>query len=121
MKYNMEEQEDKLKNESPYQLSDEAWEAMQQRLKAGVLQDRARQPRPVKSKRLSLRYAAGLAAGMALMVSVYLVQRHSSRPVAANPEQQLDIAISGLSDAELNWMHQVNEEELSEASEYFEN
>lgn len=121
MKYNMEEQEDKLKNESPYQLSDEAWEAMQQRLKAGVLQDRAMQRGPVKTRRLSLRYAAGLAAGLALIVSVYFVQRHGSGPANANPEQQLDLAISGLSDAELNWMHQVNEEELSEVSEYVEN
>jgi len=125
MKDNMEEREDYLKRHSPYQVNGEQWEAMQQRLKAGVLADRA-QLAPPRSKRLMPRLAAGMAAGIALILSIYVVQQqngpHTATPARQlSPEQQLDKAISSLSDAELSWIHQLNEEELAEAGESSEN
>ena len=121
----MGEQEDYLKRHSPYQVSGEQWEAMQQRLKAGVLADRVQQA-PLRRKRLMPRLAAGMAAGIALILSIYVVQQQHDPHTAISasrlsPEQQLDKAISGLSDAELSWIHQLNEEELAEAGESFEN
>ncbi|WP_162902808.1 hypothetical protein [Taibaiella koreensis] len=126
MPYDMEEQEDYLKQHSPYDLDKGQWEAMQQRLKAKVLADRAQHAPPRRRKRL-WRPAASLAAGIALILSLYVVQRENgpAGKVATAPsltaEQRLDKAISGLSDADLSWVHQLNEEELPEAGEPDEN
>lgn len=126
MAYNIEEQEDYLKSHSPYSIHEEQWEAMQQRLKSRVLAEREQQM-PLRRKRPFLRPAIGIAAGIALLVSVYVAQERRQQPAGTpallqlSAEQQLDKAISGLSDAELSYIHQLNEEDLEEAGEAFEN
>jgi hypothetical protein len=126
MSYNIEEQEDYLKNNMPYRLAEGDWEAMQQRLKLKVLQKEEQPPLPRKKKPF-FKMAWGVAAGLLLLVSAYTFTRHmTEKPVTGiekreDPEQYLDKAISSLNEQELDWIHQLNENELTEQEVYYEN
>lgn len=124
MSYNIEEHEDYLKDHMPYRMEEGEWEAMQQRLKAKVLQGKTVAFEPEKRKPV-FKIAIGAAAGLALLVSAYIFMQNMAgketiRP-GENPELYLDKTISGLNEQELNWVHELNENELPEATEYFEN
>lgn len=127
MSYNMEEQEDYLKNNMPYQMEEEQWEAVQQRLKSKVLQEQVVPLVPAKKKPF-LKVAIGAAASLLLLLSVYTFTRHNPAKEAdtsiargENPEHYLDKTIGSLNEQELNWMHQLNENEIQEQAEYTEN
>lgn len=129
MSYNIEEQEDYLKNHSPYEQSDSQWNAMQQRIKSNVLA-RVKEEIPVKTKQLNYwkitTIAAGICAILALCFALFS-NNHTidSDNLAINetitPEQKLDNTIDHLNDAELSWLHQLNENEITEQNEYSEN
>lgn len=127
MPFNIEEQEDFLKKNSPYKAPDDAqWEAMQQRIKAKTLEATASQPKN-KIPLLRTWKITATAASLALILSIgYLIKNKPEKeapPLSAisNPETQLNAAITGLNETELNWMHQLTENEISEQNEYFEN
>jgi hypothetical protein len=125
MSYNIEEQEDYLKKNMPYKLEEEGWEAMQQRLKARVLQDRV-QPLEPRKRKPFLKIALGVAAGLLVLASVYTFTQHIAGKTETgikteNPELHLDKAISSLNEQELNWIHELNENEIPEQDEYYEN
>lgn len=126
MSYNIEEQEDYLKHNTPYRLGDEGWEAMQQRLKDKVLQEKI-VPLEPKGRKPLLKVALGAAAGLLVLASVYtFTQRIAEKPEVGirqpeNAEQYLDKAISSLNEQELDWIHQLNENEITEQEAYYEN
>ncbi len=125
MSYNIEEQEDFLKKNMPYKLEEEEWGAMQQRLKARVLHDQV-QPAESRRRKPFLKIALGAAAGLLLLASVYVftqqVTENAGVPIRnEDPEFHLDKAISSLNEQELNWIHELNEGEITEQEEYYEN
>ncbi len=127
MSYNIEEQEDYLKNHMPYEMEEAQWEAMQQRLKSKVLQEQVVPLVPVKKKPV-FKIAIGAAASLLLLLSVYTFTQHNPGKEVdmgiargENPEQYLDKTIGSLNEQELNWIHQLNENEIQEPVEYTEN
>ena len=122
MSYNIEDHEDDLKNEMPFKMNDEQWESMQQRIKDKVLGGNT-VALPKKKRTFNIKAAVGIAAGVALVASLFLPQskfRIYSRNTE-NAEQQLDKTIGGLNEDELYWMQQLNENEISEQDQYLEN
>lgn len=125
MSYNIEDHENYLKNELPYNLSEEKWQQLQQRIKEKVTPENVV---PIRKEKLNFRYKAlaGLVAGMALLF-ILVTPRYSKTGTdiktspSANAEQQLDQAINSLNEDELDWIHGLNENELSEQEEYIEN
>lgn len=129
MSYNIEEQEDYLKNHSPYDKSEVQWNAMQQRIKSNVMAT-VKEEIPVKRKPLNYWKVTALAAGICAIIALYFALFSNKQPAdsdsfainkTSNPEQQLDNTIDHLNDAELNWLHQLNENEITEQNEYSEN
>lgn len=125
MSYNIEDHEDYLRNELPYNLSEEKWQHLQQRIKGKVIPDHVV---PIRKERLNFRYKAlaGLVAGIALFCILVMPRNHKTGSdirisSSVNAEQQLDNAINNLNEDELNWIHELNENELSEQEEYIEN
>jgi anti-sigma-K factor RskA len=129
MSYNIEEQEDYLKNHSPYDGSEHQWDAMQQRIKQNVLAA-VKETSPLKKKAINYWKITTLAASICAIIALCFAlfpshQTTESDSVAINkninPEQNLDNTINHLNDAELNWLHQLNENDLNEQNEYSEN
>jgi hypothetical protein len=124
MSYNIEEHEDYLKRQMPYSMEEGQWEAMQQRLKDKVLHGETTAV-PLRQRKPLFKIALGAAAGILLLFSVFIFMQQGKEqtgiPPKANPEQYLDKTISSLNEQELNWMHELNENEIPEQEEYFEN
>lgn len=125
MSYNIEDHEDYLKNELPYDLSEEKWKHLQQRIKEKVIPENVV---PIRREKLKFQYKAlaGLVAGMALFFILVTPRNHKTGSdmrisSSVNAEQQLDKAINSLNEDELNWIHELNENDLSEQEEYIEN
>jgi hypothetical protein len=129
MPYNIEEEEDYLKNNSPYKMNDSEWQVMQQRIKANVLAASEKESQFRKVKFTSWKIAA-VAAGLffigATCFTFWPAQKTAQPDNIAynktdNPEKQLDAAIDNLNESELNWVHQLSENDITEQNEYFEN
>lgn len=125
MSYNIEDHEDYLKNKLLYNLSEEKWQDLQQRIKEKVIPENVV---PIRREKLNFKYKAlaGLVAGMALFFILVTPRNHKTGTdirisSSMNAEQQLDKAINSLNEDELNWIHELNENELSEQEEYIEN
>lgn len=134
MSYNIEDQEEYLKNESPYDMSDSKWAEMQQRIKTNVLKA-AEQEASHTIKKFSYRKIAAIAASIFIIASIslfFIRSNHTTQSLpllnnnmasnqTINAEQKLDNAISNLNETELNLSHQMSENEILEQNEYFEN
>jgi hypothetical protein len=136
MSYNIEDQEDFLKNESPYNMSEDKWKAMQQRVKQNVLAATSNENQP-KIKKFSYWKITTIAAAVISMVlattlyfntSTRKQEMKNTSNLAVNqtittpdPEMQLDNAISNLNEEELNLSHQLSENEIPDQNEYFDN
>jgi hypothetical protein len=125
MSYNIEDHEDYLKKEMPYDMNEGKWQDLQQRIKEKVTGENVV---PIHKPKLNFRYKAlaGLVAGMALFFILVTPRNYKTGTDArisssVNPEQQLDKAINSLNEDELNWIHELNENEISEQEEYMEN
>ena len=125
MSYNIEDHEDYLKNEMPYDLNEGKWLNLQQRIKEKVIPENVV---PIRKEKLNFRYKtlAGLVAGMALFFILVTPRNHKTGndtriSSSVNAEQQLDKAINSLNEDELDCIHELNENELSEQEEYIEN
>lgn len=124
MSYNIEDHEDYLKNKMPFDMNEEKWQNLQQRIKDKVI---AEHVVPIARKKKTLRYTAiGLAAGIALCFTLLIPrgqrpEQSLSLSAKGNAEQRLDQTIQGLNEDELNWIHQLNENDISEQDEYLEN
>ena len=136
MDYNIEDEKDHLKNNSPYELNDAAWNAMQQRIKSNVLAAVKEKTAP-KTRSFNYWKISTAAASLALIISLcalFFVHRQPNETTreivsnqevnvqkpSGNPEKQLDNTIHNLNEAELNLQHQISENEISEQNEYFE-
>ena len=125
MSYNIEDHEDYLKKEMPYDMNEGKWQDLQQRIKGKVIGENVV---PIRKPKLNFKYKAlaGLVAGMALFFILVTPRSHNTGTdtrisSSVNPEQQLDKAINSLNEDELNWIHELNENEISEQEEYMEN
>ncbi|KAA5535021.1 hypothetical protein F0919_10510 [Taibaiella lutea] len=129
MPYNIEEQEDYLKNNSPYKMNDTEWRAMQERIKTNVLAASEKESKSRKVKFTSWKIAAAVAGLFFIGATCFtfwpaqktIQSGNIAYDKAENPEKQLDAAINNLNESELNWVHQLNENEITEQNEYFEN
>jgi hypothetical protein len=125
MSYNIEDHEDYLKNKMPFDMNEEKWQSLQERIKAKVIPVNVV---PIPRKKKTLRYTAigSVAAGLILCFTLIIPRGHKpeqglSISAKENAEQRLDQTIQGLNEDELNWIHQVNENDISEQDEYLEN
>jgi hypothetical protein len=136
MDVNIEEEGHHLKNNSPYDMDDAAWNAMQQRIKLHVLTTVQKASIPA-TKPFNYWKISTVAASLALIITLgalFFLHKQppetthevaSNREIhiiksSGNPEKQLDNTIHNLNEAELNLQHQISENEISEQNEYFE-
>lgn len=127
MPYNIEEQEDYLKHNSPYKMDETQWQSMKERIKANVLSSPDKANKKVRFGYWKLTAAA---AGLLFIITTCFTFWPATKTIKPdniaynkieNPEKQLDAAINNLNESELNWVNQLNENEITEQNEYFEN
>lgn len=127
MPYNIEEQENYLKHNSPYKMEEKQWQAMQERIKANVLSSVNKTNAKAK---FGYWKVAAAAAGLLFIIATCFTfwpatKTEKSDNIAyhetENPEKKLDAAIGKLNESELNWINQLNENQITDQNEYFEN
>lgn len=124
MSYNIEDHEDELKK-TPYELDEEQWQRLQQRIRAKVIPGKVI---PLQQKRMGITWWITGSVAAALILFFTLLFPYYNQPgagnrilVTDNAEQRLDKAINSLNQDELDWMHRLNENDISEQDEYMEN
>jgi len=125
MPYNIEEEQDYLKNNSPYEMNEADWQAMRERVKANALAAAGKtQPSKIRLYWKIAAVAAGLCFVTGICFTYWPAQKTlQTGNVAYNktddPEKQLDAAINGLNEPELNYFQQLYQNEINDLNEYY--
>jgi len=116
------DQNDFLKNHMPYELQEEKWEALQQRIKTKVITTKT----APQTKVLPLwKRAAPIAAAvlLPLLATIWSVRQHYPSAVHSQASQldAIDIkmkqTMDELNDQEIEYLYQINENQLSTIAE----